>query len=654
MSRPEAARKDTKATRTNVDSGTPSERPVRPWKNQLGWMVVAGVVLALVLQFREVEGVPTAAAKAPARQAKGSTPPRSAAELPRKEHPQHDVMALVNGQDISRVDLINACVRRFGEDVLESLVNKRLIKSHCEARGITISQQEISDEVNRMAKRFKLGREQWFEMLEKERGISPDEYARDIVWPTLALRKLAADRVMPSREEVDKALERDFGEMVGARLIAVNSLELARQLHAKLTADPDSFARVAIEHSIDVNSASVGGLIQPIRHHVGAPAIEQAAFQLQAGQISSIISAAGQHVILKCEQRIRPRQVDLADVEQQIIEKLKDEKLRGVANTLFAQLQSAATTVNVYNNPQLRETMPGVVATVNGDRITMKQLGQECLLRHGEEVLETEISQMLLEQTLKHAKLEVSEADLQAEVAHAAVLAGVIDEQGNADLEKWFAGITQQQGIKQKQYLRDSVWPSAALKKLTAEKVTVSEDDLQKGFEANYGQRVRCRAIVLPSMRRAQEVWDKARRNPSLQYFGDLASEYSVEPTSKALRGEVPPLQRHGGQPLLENAAFALQPGQLSGIVQVGDKFIVLRAEGRTEQIDINLAQVRDLLRNDIYEKKLRLAMSQKFEEIRKKSRIDNYLAGTSHAPPGQVKAKVRNDSAVRQTAVQR
>jgi parvulin-like peptidyl-prolyl isomerase len=284
----------------------------------------------------------------------------------------------------------------------------------------------------------------------------------------------------------------------------------------------------------------------------------------------------------------------------------------------------------------------------------MKQLGQECLLRHGEEVLETEISQMLLEQTLKHANLEVTEADLQAEVAHAAVLAGVIDEQGNADLEKWFAGITQLQGIKQKQYLRDSVWPSAALKKLTAENVTVSEDDLQKGFEANYGQRVRCRAIVLPSMRRAQEVWDKARRNPTEQYFGDLATEYSVEPTSKALRGEVPPLQRHGGQPLLENAAFALQPGQLSGIVQVGDKFIVLRAEGRTEQIDINLANVRDLLRNDIYEKKLRLAMSEKFESIRKNSRIDNYLAGTSHAPPGQAKAKVRNDSAVRQTAVQR
>jgi len=648
MSRKESTRKD-------MDS--PSSHSVvrawvnRAWKNQLGWMIVAGVVLALVFQFREVEGDRRAVAKSPPRAQKSATG-EQAANLPRREHPQHDVMALVNGKDISRKDLINACVRRFGEDVLESLVNKRLIMSHCEARGISITQQEIAAEVDRMAKRFKLGREQWFEMLEKERGISSEEYARDIVWPTLALRKLAADKVMPTREELDLAYERDFGEMVGARLIAVNNENLARQLHAKLTAHPDSFARVAIEHSIDVNSASVGGLIQPIRHHLGDPGIEREAFQLQPGQISSIISVAGQHVILKCEHRIPARQVNRAEVEQQIVEKLKDEKLRGVANTLFTQLQSAATTVNVYNNPQLRETMPGVVATVNGDRITMKQLGQECLLRHGEEVLETEISQLLLEQTLKRTNLEVTEADLQAEVAHAAVLAGVIDEQGHADLEKWFASITQEQGIPQKQYLRDSVWPSAALKKLTAEKVTVSAEDLQKGFEANYGQRVRCRAIVLPSMRRAQEVWDKARRNPSTQYFGDLAAEYSVEPTSKALRGEVPPLQRHGGQPQLENAAFALQPGQLSGIVQVGDKFIVMRAVGRTEQIDIRLAQVRDILHNDIYEKKLRLAMSEKFEAIRDQSRIDNYLAGTSHTPPRQ--AKVRQDSAVRPTGVQR
>ncbi len=143
-----------------------------------------------------------------------------------------------------------------------------------------------------------------------------------------------------------------------------------------------------------------------------------------------------------------------------------------------------------------------------------------------------------------------------------------------------------------------------------------------------------------------------ARRNPSVEYFKDLAEEYSIEPTSKSLRGEVPPIQRFGGQPQLEQAAFGLEPGQLSGIVQLGDKYLILRCEGRTERIDVDQAEVHDILQRDIYEKKLRLAMSEKFESIRAHSRIDNYLAGTSHAPAGQ--AKLHQDAAVRPTAGQR
>jgi parvulin-like peptidyl-prolyl isomerase len=215
--------------------------------------------------------------------------------------------------------------------------------------------------------------------------------------------------------------------------------------------------------------------------------------------------------------------------------------------------------------------------------------------------------------------------------------------------------VTKEQGVSQDQYMRDSVWPSAALKKLTAQDVKVTEEDIQKGFEANYGERVRCRAIVLGNMRRAQEVWDKARRNSSPDYFGDLAEEYSIEPTSKALRGEVPPLGRHGGQPQLEDVAFKLQPGQLSGVIQVMDKFVILRCEGRTERVDVDEKDVRDILYRDIYEKKLRMAMGQKYEEIHDRARIDNYLAGTSHEPEKPAAAReqagVRQDVAVQPTA---
>ena len=624
------------------------------WKNQVGWMVAAAVVLAAVYHFRQVEGDRLAQAQTSqqGRATEAEAETESEAELPSAKPPQHDVMALVNGKDISRQDLLSECVKQHGKEILESLVNKRLILNHCQKRNVTISQEEIAAEVDRMAQRFQLGREQWLGMLEKERNISASEYARDIVWPTLALRKLAASNIEVSEAEIQKAYEQEFGEMVRARLIAVEDAQLAKQLHAQLIADPETFARVAIEHSVDINSASVGGLIQPIRRHIGDAGIEAAAFNLQMGQISPIVPIANQFVILKSEGRIPARRLDASQVQNRIVEKIKDEKLRKVANLLFEKLQSSATVQNVYNNPALRETMPGVVATVNGDRITMRELGEECLLRHGEEILETKISQLLLLQALQRDHLQVTDAELEDEVRHAAELSGVVDAAGEPDLERWIQAVTSEQGVSKTQYVQNAVWPSAALKKLTAQDVQVTEEDMQKGFEANYGQRVRCRAIVLGSMRRAQEVWDKARHNPSPDYFGDLAEEYSIEPTTRALRGEVPPVQRYSGQPQLEEVAFQLEPGQLSGIVQAGDKFLVLRCEGLTERMNIDMAEVNDILRRDIYEKKMRIAMNEKFEEIRKSSRVDNYLAGTSQAPPaGDGSTEVRRDAAVRPTA---
>jgi parvulin-like peptidyl-prolyl isomerase len=635
-------------------SGTEADAELRAAhrKHRLIWFAVACAVLVAAVAIRLCQGDRSASAS-PANEAKaGASQVNADAPLPRIGRPQHDVMALVNGKDISRPMLMDACVNRYGKDVLESLVNKRLITKHCANRGIAVTNDEITVEIDRMAKRFKLGREQWLDLLQKERGVSPQEYARDIIWPTIALRKLADAQLQVSPQELQIAYEQEFGEMIRARLIAVSDAKKANQLHDQLAAHPENFARAAIENSEDVNSASMGGVIQPMRQHVGDKSVEAAAFELQPGQISPVIPVGNQFVIIKCDERIPPRTVAMAEVKDRLAERIKEEKLRTAANGIFEEVQKSAVVQNVYNNPDLAKQMPGVVATVNGDPITMQELGQECMLRHGDEVLESEISKLLLRQALADAKVNVSPTDLEAEMRHAAELAGVIDKKGDADLPKWIETVTKQEHVTKDLYLEDAVWPSAALKKLTVQHVQVTEEDIAKGYDANYGERVRCRAIVCSQMRRAQEVWDKARRNTSPEYFGDLAEQYSEEPQSKALRGEVPPIGKNGGQKQIEDVAFQLADGQLSGIIQVGEKFVILRCDGRTKPENMDLDQVRDILKRDIFEKKLRLAMAEKFEEINGNARVDNYLAGTSHTPdkPKVGEQKVREDIAVRPT----
>jgi parvulin-like peptidyl-prolyl isomerase len=521
-----------------------------------------------------------------------------------------------------------------------------------------VTDAEIDAEIDRMAARFKIGREQWLQMLERERGINVQHYKRDILWPTIALRKCAADKLTVSDEELNKAYESQFGPAVKCRLIVVNDRAQAEQIHRQVIDRPADFARLAMQHSQDVNSASIGGLIQPIRKHVGDPAIEKEVFAMQPNAISSIIPVGPQFAILKCEAHEPARNVPPEDVRGQLTEQIQEGKLREEATKLFAELQQAATPQNVWNNPQLREQYPGVVALINGEQVRYEELAEECLLRYGEQVLNVEISHLLLQQALAKANVTVSDQDLNDEIAHAAKLSGVVTQDGQPDVAKWVKMATEEQGISEDEYKRDSVWPSAALKKLTSGAIEVSQEDIQKGFEANYSERVRCRAIVLGNMRRAQEVWAKARQNTSIDYFGDLAEEYSIEPTSKSLRGEVPPIQRYGGQPQLEEVAFELGPGEqsLSGIIQLGDKFVILKYEGRTQPVQVNQQEVQEILYQDIYEKKLRVAMNDKFEEIRSRARIDNYLAGTSQAPErvkdnANTTDKTRVDTSVRPTS---
>jgi parvulin-like peptidyl-prolyl isomerase len=655
-------------TRTEVSPDSSLQKRAN-WKRRIALIASGLAVIGLAVVLRYVTGSSTAEAQIPNpfRGKEGSQPAaaqqgvnkvatqQAGAQMPRRERPKHDVMAVVNGQDISRAALASACVDRYGEELLEDLVNKRLILHRCRNQGLNVTDQEVDAEIDRMAARFKITREQLLDHILRERGVNVHQYKHDILWPMLALRKLAADKLTVTEEQLQKAYDSQFGPAVKCRLIVVSERPLAEQLHRQLTERPDDFARLAMQNSIDVNSASIGGLIQPIRRHVGDPAIEREVFALQPGKISNIIPVGQQFAILKCEGHEPARNMPIEKVREELIEKINDQKLREVASKTLEEMQKSATVQNVWNDAQLRAQMPGVVATINGEPIRYQELAEACLVRFGEEVLEIEISHLLLQQALTKDKLALSEQDLNAEIAHAATLAGVVDAQGRPEIDKWMHMATTEQDISKELYLRDSVWPSAALKKLTGGTIEVTPDDLQKGFEANYAERVRCRAIVLGNMRRAQEVWAKARQNQSMEYFADLAEEYSIEPTSKSLRGEVPPIRRHGGQPQLEEAAFALAPNELSGIVQLGDKFVILKCEGLTDPVDVNPQEVREILYKDIFEKKLRLAMGQQFEKIRSEARIDNFLAGTSHSPD-RVKAEAREgaprvDSAVRPTA---
>jgi parvulin-like peptidyl-prolyl isomerase len=598
---------------------TPSSRPTTPLTKRPTAQQPAAAPAA-----RPAAGASTAPAAAPRPATTRTPPPISSLK----------VMAVVNAEPISRQDLGYQCLRRYGEEVLESLVNVQLINEALKSGGIQITDKDVALEIDRIAAKFNLPTDRWLALLREERGFTEAQYRREVVWPMLALRKLSAADVQVTKEELQRAFESEYGPKVRARMIILPTLQKAQAVHAEATADLRKFGPLAKEHCEDPNIAAASGVIPPIGLHMGSPEIEQAAFALKKGEISQPIAVANKYVILYCEDRIPEQYVatqNLPLVDKQLTEKLREEKTRRASSQFFAKMQETSKVVNVWSDPAQRKAQPGVAATINGKPITIEQLQNECLERYGADVLEGEINRKILEQELGRRKITITQQDLDAEVARAAESYGVFKKgTTEPDVDAWLKQVTAHDGATVDIYQDDAVWPSVALKKLVGDKVQVTNEDLQKGFESSYGERVEVLAIVLGDQRQAQRVWDDLRKNPTQAYFEEQAENYSIEPASRANRGKVPPIRRHSGAGVIEQEAFKLKAGELSGIVAVDEQFIILRCVGRTQPVQVDFESVKNNLYKDLHEKKIRVEMNKEFDRLLASAQIDNYLSGTS------------------------
>ena len=115
---------------------------------------------------------------------------------------------------------------------------------------------------------------------------------------------------------------------------------------------------------------------------------------------------------------------------------------------------------------------------------------------------------------MRKRNVKVEESDLDEEIARAAELYGYTKPDGTPDIDAWLKYVTKDDASTIELYVRDAVWPSVALKKLVDSEVVITEEDLKKGFEANFGERVEALAIVCTNQRQAAKVRIFAKRLP--------------------------------------------------------------------------------------------------------------------------------------------
>jgi peptidyl-prolyl cis-trans isomerase SurA len=134
--------------------------------------------------------------------------------------------------------------------------------------------------------------------------------------------------------------------------------------------------------------------------------------------------------------------------------------------------------------------------------------------------------------------------------------------------------------------------------------------------QTNYlvGEEVRLRMIVLNkpasdnggAKQRAEEILRKISEGAS---FAEMAKSYSESAQAKE-GGDSGWHQREGLRKELSDAAFALQPGQRSGVIDLPDSVWLLQVEERRAARTRPLSEVRDQI-----ERELRIRESERQEE---------------------------------------
>ena len=258
-------------------------------------------------------------------------------------------VARVNGQSISYEELAQECIARTGPDVLQNVISRTLIQQACAQKGVSVTDAEVNQEIVHISKKFGLPVDQWEKMLQAERGLTPVQYRRDVIWPMLALKKLAGQEVSITREMMQEAYEDNYGPRAKVRMMVLDNMRRAQDIWEKVRSTPDEFENFARDYSVEPNSKALGGTVPPVRRHSGAhEEIRKAAFKLKTpGEISGIIQVGiNQYVILKFEGLTEPVDHDPKDLQGPLHEELREREVQKLVALTFKKLEENARVDN--------------------------------------------------------------------------------------------------------------------------------------------------------------------------------------------------------------------------------------------------------------------------------------------------------------------
>lgn len=153
------------------------------------------------------------------------------------------VVAWVDGQPVTRIELLSELEKRYGKDTREQLIVQKLIANEAKNRGISIQDDEINSETSRIEQE-QGGADKLQQVLELQ-GISQTEF-KELVRLQLLRQKMFGANVSASDEEVNQYIEQNKAQLPEEVDEALKSRIKEEIKQQKIAADYNSWLQEAL------------------------------------------------------------------------------------------------------------------------------------------------------------------------------------------------------------------------------------------------------------------------------------------------------------------------------------------------------------------------------------------------------------------------
>ncbi len=285
---------------------------------------------------------------------------------------QERVVAYLHGNiPVTRAQLGEFLIARYGAEKLPLLVNRLIIEEACRKQGITVTPQEIEAGLNEDLADLSVQKQDFINVILKNYGKSLFEWEQDVIRPRLLLGKLCRDQIEVSDDDLHKMFEHLYGKKIRCRMILypAGSERSAQKEYGDIRASDEAFDRAA-RNQANATLASAGGEIAPIAHHSFGESnlLEQEAFKLNPGELSRLITTKEGIVVLKCIEHIPADTSKKFEEERENLSKeVVNRKIQMKIPAIFQSLYETA-------NPKL--LLEGATSQEDLERAVREELAQ--------------------------------------------------------------------------------------------------------------------------------------------------------------------------------------------------------------------------------------------------------------------------------------